>query len=160
MNLVPWKSKSERNGGRVGIETAMARLRQDMDELFTRFLGRGTFDFGAPWGGAFGPRVDMVESDKDITVTAELPGVDPKDIDIHVTGNTVSIRGEKKHSREEKGADYQCCERQFGVFQRTLQLPNAVDPDKVNAHYKDGVLTVTVTKHPEAQPKRIAVKAG
>lgn len=158
MNLVPWKNKTEGNGGTFRPETSLANFRQEFDELFSRFLGGP--GLGWNWPASFGPRMDVAETDRDVTVTAELPGVDPKDIDIQVTGNQLTIRGEKKQDREHKSRDYCCTERQFGSFQRSIQLPGIVDPDNVKAAYKDGVLTVTIGKHPQAQPKRIAVKSG
>jgi len=157
MNLVPWKNKTEKNGGQAG--TSITRFREEMDDLFARFFGRGFLDWNLPAGVVgVGPKLDLAETDREVTVTAELPGMDPKDIDIQVTGNGLIIRGEKKHEREEKGRDYHYSERQFGAFHRTVQLPSAVDPDQVQAAYKDGILTITIAKSPEAQPKRIPVK--
>ncbi len=162
MNLIPFPKKNERNGGRSPMETAITRFRDEMEDLFSRFMGRSDFDLGFPAFGAsaIGPRMDLVESHKEFTVSAELPGVDPKEIEINVTGNVLTIRGEKKHDVEEKGRDFHYTERQYGAFHRTMQLPSAVDPAKVNATYKDGILTIAIAKHPEAQPKRIPVKAS
>jgi len=156
MNLIPWRSKMME--GRTNGGTGLARLRTEMDQLFDQF-------FRDPWGTlaqglTVGPPMDLAESENEITVTAELPGVDPKDIDIDVTGDTLTIRGEKKQEREGKERNYQFMERSFGRFQRTIQLPTPVDPDKVEAVCKNGTLTITLPKAPDAQRKKIQVKEG
>jgi len=81
-------------------------------------------------------------------------------VDISLEGNILNIRGEKKEEKEEKKRDYYYTERQFGSFHRSIQLPSSVDPDKVEAKFKDGVLTVTVPKRADAKPKRIEVKTS
>ena len=159
MNLIPWRNKTERLNAGGTVETSLSRVRSGIDDLFDRFL-RNPWDVGSslmsrmPWG----PRMDLAESDNEVTVRAELPGVDPKDIELNVTGNLLTIRGQKKHDREEHGKDYHYVERQYGGFHRSLQLPTTVDSEKVNAEYKNGVLTVTMAKHADAKPKRITVR--
>lgn len=159
MNLIPWKTKRERLNGSDTLETTLSRVRGEIDDLFDRVF-RNPLDMGSslisrtPWG----LRMDLAESDNEVTVKAELPGVDPKDIEINVTGNLLTIRGEKKQDREERGRGYRFLERQYGGFHRGIQLPTTVDSEKVNAEYKNGVLTVTMAKHPEARPKRITVR--
>lgn len=155
MNLIPWRIKTEEraNGG-----TGLARVRSEMDQLFEHF-------FRDPWGAlahipSGGPALDLAENDKEVTVTAELPGVDPKDVDIDVAGNMLTIRGEKKQEHEEKDRDYHFVERRFGRFQRSIQLPSSVDPDKVEAVCKNGTLTITLAKRPDAMRKKIEVKEG
>ena len=157
MSLIPWRHKGEQTEDGTG--TAITRLRNEMDQLFDQF-------FRDPWGAMFrggwghALPVDVSETDKEVCVTAELPGIDPKDVDINVSGNILSISGEKKEEREEKERNYQFMERSFGRFQRSIELPSSVDPDKVEATYKNGTLTVTLAKKPEAQRKRIEVKRG
>jgi len=128
-----------------------------MDQLFDQF-------FHDPWGTMFRGTghlaVDVTESGQDVTVTAELPGVDPKDVEINVSGNTLTISGEKKQECEQKERNYYYMERSFGRFHRAIDLPNSVDPDKVDAVYKNGTLTITLAKRPEAMPKKIEVKEG
>jgi HSP20 family protein len=129
-----------------------------MESVFERFF-RDPFGTAAAMSPfAWGPRIDLAETDTEVTIKAELPGVDAKDLDINVTGNTLTIRGEKKHDREEKGGDYYYAERQYGGFHRTVQLPVSVETDKVDAEFKNGVLTVTLAKNPQGRPKRITVK--
>lgn len=158
MNLIPWRNKSEE---RVNGGTGLSRMRTEMDQLFDHF-------FHDPWGSmmrmpgatAGGMLLDVSETDTAVTVTAELPGVDPKDVDIDVAGNMLTIRGEKKQEHEEKDRNYHFVERSFGRFQRSVQLPGSVDPDKVDAVCKNGTLTVTLTKRPDAQRKKIEIKGG
>ncbi|RIK68133.1 MAG: molecular chaperone [Planctomycetota bacterium] len=160
MNIIPWLSKREDRLGTASPENAVARFRNEMDHLFERFF---TDPFGPPMDrgqSLFGPRVDLAESDNEITVKAELPGINPKDVDLRVEGNVLMIRGEKKQEKEEQRRNYHYVERQYGSFQRSIPLPTGVDPDKVEAAYKDGVLTVTMAKRPDAKARRITVKTA
>jgi HSP20 family protein len=158
MNLVPWKNKTEENR-----ETGISRFRDEFDSMFDRFMGRGPGrDFFEPFFGmqsAAGPRLDLSETDHEITARVELPGIDPKEVDVRVEGNALVIAGEKKLDREEKQRNYHFVERQYGSFTRRVQLPSTVDPNQVDASYKDGILTVNIAKRPEAQPRRIEVRA-
>lgn len=156
MSLVPWLNKGEKQSDLGTMQSPIARLRQEMDDMFGRLFG-GSLDVPRV-GAAWGPRMDLAETEKEITVSAEIPGVRPGDIDVSVTGNILTIRGEKKGDKEERRADYHYVERQYGSFQRSIQLPVTVDAAKVDASFKDGVLTVSLAKHPEARPKRIPVK--
>lgn len=136
-------------------------LRQEMNTLFDNFF-RG-FDLEPLAGryGAFSPKVDVKESEKDICITAELPGMDDKDIDVSLTKDSLTIKGEKKEEKEEKGKDFYQMERSFGSFSRTIPLPVEIDTDKVKADFKKGVLTVTLPKTAKAikETKKIPVKA-
>jgi HSP20 family protein len=146
----------------------LSSLRDEMDELFESW----TKDFGFPqmpwaqaqWVTEMSPRMNVSETDKELQITAELPGVDQKDIEITLTGGDLFIKGEKKSETDEKkgerGRSYHRVERSFGSFQRRLSLPYDVDPDKVQASFKDGVLTLTLPKPPEVQKaaKKIEIK--
>jgi HSP20 family protein len=112
------------------------------------------------WGAT--PAVDIVESDKSYDVTAELPGMDEKNIEVKLTNGNLLIKGEKQEEKEEKKKDYYLHERHFGSFERRFRVPDGVDADKIEASFKKGVLTVTLPKTAEAQKaeKKIAVKAG
>ena len=107
-----------------------------------------------------GPRINLAESGDSVTITAEIPGVDPGDIEINVTGNTLTVRGNNSRENEEKGRDFHCVERQHGDFHRAIHLPGAVDPDQVNASVKSGVLTVSLAKRTDAKPKRVPVRSA
>jgi len=162
MNLIPWRNKREGGESEPAADHPLARLRSEMDQLFERFwrepFGLGMNDLW-PRMSALGPRINMAESDQDITVTAELPGVDPGDVDISVSGDVLTIRGEKKQEKEDRKRDYHCVERSYGRFQRSIRLPGSADPDKVDATFRNGVLTLTLQKRPDAKPRRIAVKS-
>lgn len=104
--------------------------------------------------------MDVSETGKKVIVKAEIPGMDPKDIDISVTGNRLTLRGERKHEHEEKGENLHRVERSYGVFSRTIELPADVDSNKVEATYKKGVLKVNLPKTKESAVKKIAVKVA
>ncbi|WP_370455213.1 Hsp20/alpha crystallin family protein [Pseudolabrys sp. FHR47] len=104
------------------------------------------------------PSIDVVETDKEIEITAELPGLEEKDVQLNVADNLLTIRGEKKAEKEDKGKDYRIVERSYGAFERTLELPPGVDADAIKASIAKGVLTVTVPKPAPAQAKKIEVK--
>jgi HSP20 family protein len=99
------------------------------------------------------PAMDIVEKDKAFEVTAELPGLDAKDIDVQLANGMLTIKGEKHEEKEEKTKDRHVSERRYGSFRRTLQVPGSVDAEKIEANYKSGVLTVTLPKSLEAQKK-------
>jgi HSP20 family protein len=106
--------------------------------------------------------VDVSEGEKAYEITAELPGLDEKDIEVKLALGGLTIKGEKREEKEEKKKDYYLHERHFGSFERYFRLPDEVDPDKIEASFKKGVLTVTLPKKPEAQKaeKKIAIKAA
>ena len=161
MKLIPWKNKRGSTGSGNGESNlpSLGSLRRGMDQIFSRFLEN-------PWGGldlpfapssGWIPSVDVVDGAKEVTVRAEIPGVDPKDIDVSVAGGTLTIAGEKKSEHEERGKDFYRSERAFGSFRRSVVLPEGVDADKVSAEHANGVLTVRLPKSQSAIPKRIAI---
>jgi len=107
-------------------------------------------------------RLDVSETDKELTLTAELPEVDEKDVELTLTDDVLTIRGEKKREQTQRNGDYHMVERSYGSFARSLRLPFAVDQDKVDARFEKGVLTVTLPKPPEVQQstRRIAIKSA
>src|SRR6516164_8606244 len=149
-------------------------LRREIDRLFDDFgirsrrsPFRGSMFDAVPfwrrevtWPAA--PAIDFTDTEKAYEVTAELPGIDEKDIELKVANGILSIKGEKQEEKEEKKKDYYLSERNFGLFGRSLQVPDGVDTDKIEASFKKGVLTVTLPKKPEAQvaAKKIDVKAA
>ncbi len=110
---------------------------------------------------AFIPSVDLKDEDKQLRIEAELPGVSDKDVEVAVTPDAVIIRGEKKHEKEEKEKGYYRVERSYGSFERAIPLPVEVDTDKVQASFKNGVLSITLPKSPEAlkQEKKIPIRS-
>ncbi len=147
-------------------------LRREVDRLFDsfdvgawRFPFRAALDFAPLWESApilGAPNVDIAETEKAYKVTAELPGLDDKDIEVKISDSILTIQGEKKEEREEKKADYHLSERRYGSFQRRFALPTGVDAGKIEAQFKNGVLSVTLPKTAEAQmkEKKIAIKAA
>jgi len=100
----------------------------------------------------------MIEKEDRFIVKVELPGMKKEDIDISVTGNTLTIKGERKAETEVKEEEYYCCERSYGNFFRSLTIPVSVDIEKIEAKYKDGVLEIDLPKSPEVTPKKIDIK--
>jgi HSP20 family protein len=158
-NLIP-KEKKELPIKR-GIYDPFTAFRQEMNRLFSNFFK--TFDI-EPFEtrfGTFSPSVNVVEGDKEIKVSAELPGMDEKDIEVSLTKNVLTIKGEKKEEKEDKGKNYYKMERSYGAFSRTIPLPVEIDIDKAKAQFKKGVLTITLPKSPKAikETKKIPVKS-
>src|SRR6516165_5009738 len=132
-------------------------LRREVDRLFEDFrLG----SWRSPFGRGEAPAVDIVEKEKAYEITAELPGMDESNIDVKVSDGTLTIKGEKRDEKEEKKKDYYLSERRYGSFQRSFGVPDGVDADKIEANFKNGVLTVTLPKTEQAQTseKKIAIK--
>jgi HSP20 family protein len=148
-------------------------FRSEMDRLFDRFTGNfgfpslhRMFDIEPAWQpmSSFGfsaPAIDISEDDKSYKVTAELPGLDIKDIDVTVAGDTLVLKGEKRQEKEQKDKNYHFSERAYGTFQRAFQLPASVDRDKIDADFSKGLLTITLSKTPVAQKqqKKIEIKS-
>src|SRR5215469_9437335 len=144
-------------------------FRGEMDRLFDRFgfpSLRRIFDMEPSWRPASSfsfsaPAIDMSEDDKAYKISAELPGIDAKDIEVSMSGDTLVLRGEKHQEKEEKDKNYHLSERAYGSFQRAFELPPSVDRDKVAADFSKGVLTITLPKTAEARKpqKKIAIKS-
>ena len=145
-----------------GEENPFLALHREMNRVFEDFW-RG-FDLepslGLAEGTSFSPRVDVEETDGEIRVTAELPGVDEKDLEVHVQDDVLTLKGEKHEEREDRGRGWR--ERSYGSFYRTIQLPGEVDADKVTAAYKKGILTIRLPKTATARERgrRIPVTAA
>lgn len=141
-----------------------ASVQQEMNKLFEELRSGWGFAHTPQFEpfGDFHARVDMKDSEKEVIVTAELPGVDLKDIDITVKGDSLILKGEKKMEKEEKDKGYYKMERSYGSFYRSIPLPCEIEKDNVDAVFKDGVLTVTMPKTKAAltSEKQISVKAG
>ncbi len=133
-------------------------LQREIERVFDRFTNNWpSLDFRAT---GLTPSMDIAESDKDIEITAELPGLEEKDVQVNVADDVLTIKGEKKAEKEENDKNYHRIERSYGSFYRSLQLPSGVNADAIKATLKNGVLKVTVTKPAAAQPKKIEVKAA
>jgi HSP20 family protein len=159
MALIPWRTKREEDAGRQ--LSPLGGFRGEMDRLFDSFMRDALSVGDRPWGvmGSWGPPLDVEETDKEVHVRAEIPGVKADDLQLAIRGNALVISGEKKETQERDSGGYYYQERRFGSFRREVPLPTAVDPDDVKAEYKDGILTVKLKKSQEALPKKIPVKA-
>src|SRR5207237_7397978 len=109
---------------------------------------------------SFAPPMDIYEDEHNITLKMEVPGIDEKDIDVRVAGNTLTVHGERKFEKEEKEENYRRIERQYGSFIRSFTLPNTMDSDSISADYDKGVMTIGLAKKAEAKPKQIKVNVG
>lgn len=164
----------EKAGGRMSAWRPFDLLQREMNRLFEDFgsgfwgapFRRSVFGIEPSWGRELSwtaePAVDIVENDKAYEITAELPGLDEKNIEVKVVDGGLTIKAEKQEEKEEKKKDYYLHERHFGSFERSFRVPEGVDPDKIEANFKKGVLTVSLPKKPEAQKpaKKIEVKSA
>ena len=147
-SLIPWR----RDGGL--FET----LHREMDEWAERFFGTALEDRGPAVAPPWAPRIDLEETDKELLVKADLPGVDPKDVEVSVTNGVLVLRGERKEAREDRKKNYHRLERFVGRFYREVLLPPGADTDKIVAAGHKGVITITVPKKPEVLAKKVTVK--
>jgi len=160
MNLIP-----RRNEKKLAEPTAatpfvsLRRFREEIDRAFERFL----YD---PWGeleSGFGfldrwtPAIDVAQTETEVSVRAEVPGLGPDDLEITIQGDTLPLAGEKTKTEQDEGRDYSYSERRFGSFRRSIQLPASVDPEKVTAVHEKGTVTIRLEKVKAERPKRIKV---
>lgn len=136
------------------------RMNRMFDESFRGIATRPGAEEDWALGGSWAPAVDIYEQDGNIVLKAEVPGVDPKDVDILVENNVLTLRGERKFDQEVKKESYHRVERSYGTFTRSFTLPNVVDTDKIKAEHKEGVLRVTLPKKEEAKPRQISISVG
>jgi len=133
----------------------LRRLHDEMDDLIGGFFGDWNLPFleRKPW-----PAIDIEENENELVVKAEIPGCKADDIDISVHGNTLTIEGEKKEVQEKKEKNYYHCERTYGNFRRTMNLPTEIDQGKIDGVYKDGILTLTLPKAETAKAVKVKIK--
>lgn len=165
-DLIPWgrNNQAPANYGR-GDQRPFSVLHREMNRMFDDVF-RG-FDarfptFGSPLSFQQGwPRIDVSETDSEVRITAEMPGMEEKDIELLLDGDVLTIRGEKRSEADENGKDRQFSERFYGRFERCLSLNAEIDKDKVDASFKSGVLTITVpkTETPQTSAKRITIRS-
>jgi HSP20 family protein len=134
-------------------------LQREIDRLFDDFT-RGFPTLADTGPAKLMPSVDVTETDKEIEITAELPGLEEKDVQINLSDNLLTIRGEKKAEKEQKDKNYRIVERSYGSFERTLELPEGINAEAIKANISKGVLKVTLPKPVPAQSKKIEVKSA
>ena len=133
-------------------------LRERMDRMFEDSLSRFRMPEEATMPTFWSPSVDIYETDENIVLKAELPGVDKKEVSVEVKDSTLILKGERKREKEVKEENYHRVERSFGTFMRSFSLPVSVKQDQVKAKFRDGVLEVTLPKAEEAKPKQVKVE--
>jgi len=160
-SLVPWRSQSEMPATRDDVFAPLATFRREVERLFDSFLDG--FGGQSPSNGSdLIPALDITETDKELVVTAEVPGVSEKEVEVTVSGDVLTIRGEKKAEHEQKNDDCTYIERRYGSFVRSIRLPFEAKDEEIEAKYDKGVLTIRVPKPADAQKpvRRIEVKAA
>jgi HSP20 family protein len=165
--LIPWK-KEDKSPEIEAVDRdwddPFLSLREEMnqmfDDFFTRPFGMRPYDALEKQIKGFSPRMDVVEDDQQITITAELPGMDENEINLGLKDNNLIITGTKKSEKTEKGKTYYRSERSYGSFKRMVALPDSIDADRISAEFKKGVLKIHVPKLPEIErkAKRIEIK--
>lgn len=160
--LMPW-GLGRGLSGRRDEDYPFLALQREMNRMFDDFWrGVEVPPSFARAQSAIVPRIDVAETDKEIKVTAELPGIDEKDVEVTLDNNVLTIKGEKKEEKEEKDKNYHLVERSYGAFQRSIPIDADVQGEKVDASFAKGVLTVVLPKSPAEQrkAKKIAVKSA
>jgi len=151
--VTPWRPFSE-----------LVRMERDMERMFEDFLGRPWSGFGWPERLRFreigfrGPAIEITEEKDDVVVKAELPGMKKEDLELNVSGNLLTLKGEKKKEEEVKEKGYYYSERLYGSFTRTVEIPKDIQADKVHASFKDGVLEIRFPKTEEAKRKEVKIR--
>ena len=141
----------------VQITDPFTLMRQEMNDLLSN-IWSGNGEGNGLFRGVVAPALDVAEKDNSFEIRMDIPGVDSKDLDVEVHGNTVTISGSRKEEKEEKGKTFHRIERSSGSFSRTVTLPCGVSEKEVAAEYTNGVLSVVLPKSEEARPKKISIK--
>lgn len=132
---------------------------QQMDRLFDEMLGRSVRSRGeGPLRGSWAPAVNIKEKADAIEITADLPGLKPEDVEVTVEDGVLAIKGERKVESSEEGETFHRVERVYGMFERSFSLPTSVDPTRIEAHFKQGVMTLTLPKREESKPRSVSIK--
>ncbi|MBI4418360.1 MAG: Hsp20/alpha crystallin family protein [Ignavibacteriales bacterium] len=141
-----------------GFPSELWNVQREFDRLFGSLMRGGIQDDGTFGVSVWTPPVDIYEQENEYVVKAELPGMSKDDVKITLESNVLTIQGEKKEEKEDRGEDFRRMERTYGSFQRSFTLPTSVKSDLIDATYKNGVLMITLPKAEEAKPKQIEVK--
>ena len=159
-DLIPWKKNDETPALRRQETDPFGQLRREIDQMFDGMLGGWTRPMNLLDRrlGNWMPQVELSETGKEIRVTAELPGMEEKDLEVSVLDGALTLRGEKSQEHEEEKGDVHRSERQYGMFERTIPLPAPVEIEKVKASFKKGVLKIILPKTREAQSNRRVIQ--
>lgn len=159
-SLIPWRSKSQPLSQRDDFFDPIFSFRREIDRMFDEiFDGFGNSAYRSV---NLRPAIDITENDKELVISADMPGLDEKDLDVSLVGDVLTIKGEKRAEHEQKNGGHHYVERRFGSFSRSVRLPFEVDDQEVEAKYDKGVLTIRVPKPAELQKavRRIPIKAA
>jgi HSP20 family protein len=157
-------ARNDRQGNDTSGLSRPGFFSDDLDRVFDRLLAEPRLGLApmlssvSRMGSAALPAIDITESDGDVRIAVELPGVKPEDVDIRLTGTTLTLSGEKKDEREEKDENRYYSERTYGSFRRSVTLPESIDPDSIEAEHDDGVLMITAKKAAPETSRKISVK--
>ena len=157
--------KQETGGTATRYRDPFAEMRADMDRVFNSFLGRSFFG-RSPWlsrtepTSLATPNLDVRENENQFVFEADLPGIDDKDVEVVVRDGVLTLKGEKKAERDEKKDTYHLVERSYGRFERSFQLPDSADQEKIKAEFDKGVLRIIVPKRPEAAKTQKKIPIG
>lgn len=146
-SMIPWRER---------LPATFPRFENEMEDLVERFFGNGGETFGLT---RFTPSLNVSETDSGYEVSAELPGLKPEEVNVELKEGSLWISGKKEEEQEDNGKTFHRIERRHGEFRRMIQLPGAVDEEKIEADFSNGLLTVRIPKTEEVMPKRIPVKA-
>ena len=159
MSLIRWNPVRDLTPWSTDLATELSHIQREMNRMLDTFFRGDALDDGS-FGSFWTPAVDISEREDAYLVELELPGLTKDDVKITMEDNILTIRGEKKQEKDENQGNYHRSERVYGSFQRSFTLPTTVKSDKVEAQYKNGMLTVTLPKVEEAKPKAIEVKVN
>ena len=154
MSIVRWNPAREL----ATFPGDVINMQREINKMFDNFFRGGTLEDGSLGSSVWTPAVDVEERDDEYQVKVELPGVNKDDVKITMQDNVLTIRGEKKQEKESKNSNYHRVERSYGSFQRSFTLPTSVKHDKIEASYKEGILTIGLPEAEDAKPKHIEVK--
>lgn len=154
-SLIPWK----RAANELLPFGEIDEWHRNIDDLFSRLMERAPFK-GTAYAGKGQPAMESFAKNGDLVVRLDLPGVDPKEVDISVTGDVLTVKAERKHKEEKKDGDYAHEEIAYGSLERSLRLPGKVDAEKIKASYDNGVLEITMPTPKDLTSKKIAVQAA
>jgi HSP20 family protein len=156
MSLVRWSPTRDL----ATFPSDVLNMQREINKMFNSFFRSGAEEDQSLMATGWYPAVDLVERDSDYVVKMELPGVDKNDVKVTIQNTTITVRGEKKQEKESKDSSYFRLERAYGTFERSFTLPGEVQSEKINASYKDGILTITLPKAETAKRRAIEVKVS
>jgi HSP20 family protein len=160
-SLIPWRDQTQVDASPENFTDPFASFRREVDRMFDDFFSSTSRQrWNAKWP-TLSPRIDISDSEKELFITAEMPGLDERDFEVTLAGDVLTIKGEKKTENKDHNGNAYYVERRYGSFARSIRLPFEAGEQKVDANYDRGILTVRVPKPPEAQRqvRRIEVKA-